>query len=101
MNASLDESGTPIVSNNGNIYYSRQNAASYIGMTDSGFRRKIQFLEDNYDIIIPLEILPISRKKRFIDKRILDVFRKSVRVGHEEEWREELKKVVNEVNEGR
>jgi hypothetical protein len=33
-----------------------------------------------------------------IDKRILDVFRQSVRVGEEDEWKDRLRKVIDEVN---
>jgi len=97
MNRVSDENGIEHVNHEGHLYYNRTNAARYVGLTDSGLRRKIKMLEEEHGIFLPLDILPVSRQKRFIDKRILDVFRKSIRVGQEEEWRQELRRAIHEV----
>jgi len=99
--SSEDKNGIEYTEHGGNMYYNQGNAAKYVGMTDTGFRRKRRKVEEESGIVIPLVILPVSRQTRFIDKRILDVFRQSVRVGQEERWIEDLRRVVNEVNADR
>lgn len=93
-----DENGIEYTTHNGNTYYNWTNAAKYVGMTDTGFRRRVKVLEEAIGIVLPLIRLPISQLNVYHDKRVLDVFKKSVRVGHELEWEEELQRVIDEVN---
>jgi hypothetical protein len=99
-NNMLDSRGVTYTEYNGRQYYNSSNAARYVGMTDTGLRRKRERLEKEYGIIIPVIILPDSHMKRYVDKRVLDVLRESIHVGEEDQWRERLKKVINEVNSG-
>lgn len=95
----LDESGIEYSIHNGKQYYNRTYSARYLGMTDTGLRRKIKKIELESGITIPLVTLPSSQQNKYIDKRVLDVFRKSVKVGREQEWFDDLRRVVNEINE--
>ncbi len=94
----LDERGIEYSSYNGHEYYNRTYAAKYVGMTDTGFRRKISKIKAEKGIDIPFVRLPQNMQNKYIDKRVLDVFRKSVPVGREEEWHDELRRVVDTVN---
>jgi hypothetical protein len=82
----------------GRAYYNWTNAAKYVGMTDTGFRRRVKKLKEESGIAVPLIRLPISQLNVYHDKRVLDVFRKSVRVGEEDKWEEELRRVIAKVN---
>ncbi len=82
----------------GKTYYNRTHAAKYVGMTDSGLRRKIEKLEADHGIAIPI----ISRGglHRLIDKRILDQFLVPIFPGQEERWYNDLKAIVDRINRG-
>lgn len=82
--------------NRGREYFNRSLAARYVDMTDTGFRRRIQKIEKEQGISIPM----ISRGglAKLIDKRILDQFRKPINVGREDEWMEELRSIVDQIN---
>lgn len=94
----VDEKGVEYATHNGRAYYNWTNAARYIQMTDTGFRRRVKKLRAESGIEVPLIRLPISQLNVYHDKRVLDVFRKSVRVGEEDQWEEELKRVIQQVN---
>lgn len=98
MQTKLDDSGIVFSVYNDRYYYNRTYSARYVGMTDTGFRRKIKKIEVEQGIIVPLINLPQSAQNKYIDRRVLDVFRKSVKVGREQEWFDELRKVINEIN---
>ena len=93
-----DERGIEYTTHGANVYYNWTNSAKFIGMTDTGFRRRVKKLKEESGIEVPLIRLPISQQNVYHDKRVLDVFRKSVRVGQEQEWEEELKRVIFKVN---
>jgi hypothetical protein len=93
-----DERGIQYDLHNGRAYYNWSNGSKYVGMTDTGFRRRVKILKNERGIIVPLIKLPINHLNVYHDKRILDVFRKSFRVGEEGAWEEELKRVIAEVN---
>ena len=93
-----DENGIEYAIHNGHEYYNWTTGSLYLGMTDSGFRRKFRKIEAENGITIPLIKLPHSEQNVYHDKRILDVFRKSVKKGKEQEWLYELRKVVDVVN---
>lgn len=97
MSTILDENGIEHSVHNGRKYYNKTYAARYVGMTDTGLRRKIKKIEAESGITIPFKTLPFSAQKKYIDKRILDVFRMSVNVGEEKRWYDELKFVVDTV----
>lgn len=80
----------------GREYYNRTMAARYVGMTDTGFRKRGQKIENEQGIIIP----KTSRggNQKLIDRRILDQFRKPMRVGKEHEWYEKLKQIIETIN---
>ncbi len=93
-----DERGIEYALHNGREYYNWTNGAKYVGMTDTGFRRRVKKLKAESGIAIPLIKLPINQLNVYHDKRVLDIFRKSVRIGQEREWEDELKRVIAEVN---
>jgi hypothetical protein len=94
-----DDRGIEYAIHNGKSYYNWTNAAKYVeNMTDSGLRRKVKALEAETGISIPLIKLPFSQQNVYHDKRVLDVFRRAVKVGREQEWVDELRRVVDEVN---
>lgn len=93
-----DERGIEYALHNGREYYNWTNAAKFVQMTDTGFRRRVKKLREESGIVVPLIRLPISQQNVYHDKRVLSVFRKSIRVGMEQEWEEELKRVIQEVN---
>src|ERR1700704_1444757 len=94
----LDDEGNEYVLFNGKAYYNQTHAAKYVYKTDTAFRRETKRLEKENGIAIPRMTLPTDRQNRYIDKRILDVFRRSIRVGKEQEWYDKLRRVVDEVN---
>jgi len=96
----LDEREIEYENYNGHAYYNRSNAARYVGMTNAGLRRKIEKMEKEQGIALPFVMLPSNMQNKCIDKRILDVFRKSVNIGREQAWFDELRRVVEEVNRG-
>jgi hypothetical protein len=98
MPSLLDENGIEYYSHNDRVYYNRTYSARYVGMTDTGFRRKIKKIEVEQGIVVPLVNLPKSAQNKYIDKRVLDVFRKSVKVGREREWFNELRRIIDLVN---
>lgn len=98
MSRLLDENGLDYASYEGRSYYNITYSARYLSMTDSGLRRKIKTIKGESGIDIPLVKLPFDQQKVFIDKRILDVFRKFVRRGKEQEWYDELRRIVDVVN---
>lgn len=83
---------------NGREYYNWTHASAYVGMTDSGLRRKVDRLKKENGIVIPLIKLPYSHQNVYHDKRVLDVFRRSIKVGREQEWYDELRRIVDVVN---
>lgn len=93
-----DRNGIEYDAHNGRPYYNWKNASKYIGMTDTGFRRRVKKLQEASGIIVPLIRLPISQLNVYHDQRVLDVFGKSIRVGEEDKWEEELRRVIAEVN---
>jgi len=93
-----DENGIEYAIHNGREYYNWKNAAKFVGMTDTGFRRRVKTLREAIGIAIPLIKLPINQLNVYHDKRVLEVFKKSIRVGKELEWEEELQRVITEVN---
>jgi len=93
-----DENGIEYAIHNNKAYYNWTNASRYVSMTDSGFRRKVDRVKRENGIVIPLFRLPFNDQNVYHDKRILDVFRKSVKVGREQEWNDELRRVVDEVS---
>lgn len=100
MPAMLDDREIEYELYEGKAYYNRGNAARYVGMTDAGLRRKFDKIKKEQGISVPFITLPLSMQSKFIDKRILDVFRKSVIVGREQEWYDELRRVVDAVSKG-
>lgn len=98
MSRLLDDHGLDYSIHEGKAYYNMTYASRYVGMTDSGLRRKIKAVKAESGIEVPFVYLPFDQQKVFIDKRILDVFKKSVKRGKEQEWFEELRKVVDIVN---
>jgi len=79
----------------GREYFNRTNSARYVEMTDTGFRRKIQKIEAEQHIVVPM----ISRggQQKLIDRRILDQFRKPIFTGEEEKWFGELKGIIQQI----
>lgn len=98
MSRLYDENGLEYSVHEGKSYYNITYASRYIGMTDSALRRKIEKIAKEQGIYVPSVRLPFDQQKVFIDKRILDAFKKSVKKGKEQEWFDELKKVVDLVN---
>ncbi len=94
----LDEEGNEYVVFSGKTYYNQTHAARYVGITDTGFRKKIKKIEVEKEIVVPRVTLPHSAQNKYIDKRVLDVFKKSVKVGHEQKWYDELRRVVDLVD---
>lgn len=94
----IDTEGREYVVHNDLHYYSHREATKYLGMTDTGFRRRREKLEVEDGIIIPLVFLPVSDQKKFIDKRVLDALNKPMRVGEESKWKESLRQTIQEVN---
>ncbi len=68
-------------------------------MTDTGFRRKIQKMEKEYSIRIP--VTSRGGLQKLIDRRILDQFRKTMYVGEEDQWIEELRQIVEQIRSGK
>jgi len=93
-----DDRGIEYAIHNDHEYYNWTNASRYVEMTDSGFRRKVDRVKKENGIIVPLIRLPFSQQNVYHDRRVLDVFRKSVKVGKEQEWVDDLRRVVDEVN---
>jgi hypothetical protein len=85
---------------NGRSYYNRSNSAKYVGMTYAGLSRKIDMLKKQKGIAVPFITLPSSMQSKYCDKRILDVLKKSFIIGKEQEWYDELRRVVEEVARG-
>lgn len=101
MSAMLDERQIEFEVYEGRSYYNKSNAARYVGMTNAGLLRKFDRIKREQGITVPFVMLPLSMQSKYIDKRILDVFRKSVTVGREQEWYDELRRVVDEVSSGK
>ena len=95
----IDENIKPSYSINGREYYNRTMAAKYISMTDTGFRHRIKKIEADQHIIIPM--MSRGGNQKFVDRRILDQFRKPLHVGKEHEWYEELKQIIETINSER
>lgn len=93
-----DNNGIEYDVHEGKVYYNWANSAKYVGMTDTGFRRRVKKLKEQSGITVPLIRLPISQLNVYHDRRVLDIFKKSVRVGHEQAWEDELRRVIDEVN---
>ncbi|HEX9502846.1 MAG TPA: hypothetical protein VF974_00805 [Patescibacteria group bacterium] len=85
----------PSYTDKGREYYNRTNSAKYVQMTDTGFRRKIQKIEAENGITIPM--ITRGGQQKLVDKRILDQFRKGIYVGEEDKWMEELKKIIDQI----
>src|SRR5260370_353777 len=68
----------PSYTDKGREYYNRTNSAKYVQMTDTGFRRKIQKIEAENGITIPM--ITRGGQQKLVDKRILDQFRKGIYV---------------------
>lgn len=94
----LDERGIEYSEYDGHKYYNRTYAAQFVQMTDTGLRRRMDKLKKEQGIDIPLMVLPHNRQNKYIDRRILEMLIKSVRADREQEWFNELRKVVDEIN---
>src|SRR5258708_21219036 len=85
----------PSYTDKGREYYNRTNSAKYVQMTDTGFRRKIQKIEAENGITIPM--ITRGGQQKLVDKRILDQFRKGIYVEEEYKWMEELIKIIDQI----
>ena len=100
MPAMLDEREIEYEVYNGRSYYNKSNAAKYLGMTNAGLIRKMKLIAEKQGINIPFVTLPMSMQSKYIDKRILDILKKSFVIGQEREWYAELRRISEAVSRG-
>ena len=100
MPAMLDDREIEYEVYDGKSYYNKSNAAKYLNMTNAGLIRKMKLIADKQGIDIPFVTLPMSMQSKYVDKRILDVLKKSFVIGQEREWYEELRRVSEAVSRG-
>ena len=79
----------------GREYFNKTNAAKYVDMTDTGFRRKIKRIEKENGIVIPM--ITRGGRQKLIDRRILNQFRKPIYSGEDDKWFEELKGIIEQI----
>lgn len=96
MKLAEKEAMTPSFVYEGEEYFNRKNSAKYVGMTDSGLRRRMDDIEKEINISFPLVSFPVSCKSWYINKKILDLLRKPIIVEQEHKWIEELKQVIQQ-----
>ena len=87
----------------GHQYFNRANAARYVGVTNSWLRLRMHAIEKENGLTFPFLTFPTSLQRKtqemYIDSRILDILRKPVSIGKEQEWINELKEIIQEVQQ--